>query len=82
MRVLRIQVHLQIQRQASPAIYSGLGTLVQSAGLAFLDFQILRADVVISNDGITGFDEVLQRPTQAVRDQGERLLQPRVAGLA
>src|SRR4029077_19197535 len=81
-RVLGIQVHLEVERQADFAVDPCFGPLMERAGLAAFYLEELSPDAVVGHDRLTRFDDGLRLPAEAVGDEGERFLQARVAGLA
>ena len=82
MRVVRIQVHLEVQRQALDALDRALDALVDAAGLALPDLEEGGAQVAMGDNGSGRLGDSDRFPPQAMGYEGRRFFQTRVAGLA
>src|SRR6266850_4953399 len=82
MRLRRVQIHLQIERQANFPVHFRLCPLMKPAGLALFRLQILCLNIPLRNYRISGFDDPSGFPPKAMGDQRKRFFQTGMSSFA
>lgn len=80
MRIRRLEIHLDIERDLHRAFDATDRELMDAAALSFFYGDVRGLDVLLGDHGFAGLDEFIQFPTERMRDEGGGFFQSGVTG--